>query len=95
MSAIPASAPASLADFWRKPLSARPTFVGTVDASSERIKPIARTLEDAFGPAANGGVIVPMADDTPMHPSDKLVTVCSAVIGACLLVGLLVERLFF
>ena len=95
MPALPAGPANPLALFWRTPLSAPATFVGTVDGSRDRGTPTPRTLEQAFGRDAYSGVIVPMGSDAPMHPSDLLVTRCSAVIGACLLVGLLVELLFF
>lgn len=76
------------------PLTAPRVFVGSVDATRERITPIPRTLEQAFGPAAHGGVLVAMDAEEPMHPSDRLVARISALIGAVLLVGLIAERLF-
>lgn len=76
------------------PLTAPRMFVGTVDATRERITPVPRTLEQAFGPAAHGGVLVPMGADAPMHSADRLVTFASAIVGAVVLVGLIAERLF-
>lgn len=48
------------------PLSAPALFVGKVDATHERTTPCPRTLEQAFGPAAVGGVIVPLPE--PVNP---------------------------
>ncbi|RYF59466.1 MAG: hypothetical protein EOO27_09255 [Comamonadaceae bacterium] len=76
------------------PLPAPARLVGTVDASRERPTPIPRTLEQAFGPAAQSGVLIAMDDDKPMHPADRLVTRVSVVCGALLLICLIAERLF-
>jgi hypothetical protein len=54
------------ATLFHTPLSAPAQFVGKVDATHERTTPCPRTLEQAFGPAAVGGVIVPLPE--PMNP---------------------------
>lgn len=66
------------------PLSAPALFVGKVDATHERTTPCPRTLEQAFGPAANGGVIVPMTPDAPMHKADRIVTIASTLAAVAL-----------
>ncbi|BEP54499.1 hypothetical protein GmRootV118_17430 [Variovorax sp. V118] len=74
------------------PLTASRQFVGTVDATHERATLCPRTLEQAFGPAANSGVLVPMDADTPMHPSEKLVMRASVLAGLFVIVLLVIER---
>jgi len=49
------------------PLSAPARFVGKVDATHERTTLCPRTLEQAFGPAAVGGVIVPLPEPARPH----------------------------
>lgn len=75
-------------------LTAPRIHVGTVDATRDRLKPVPRTLEQAFGPTAVGGVIVPMDTQDPMPHADRVVTVVSACIGVVLLGFLALERLF-
>ncbi|MFT4267850.1 MAG: hypothetical protein QM586_11630 [Xenophilus sp.] len=55
------------------PRSAPAVFVGTVDASRDRSTPTPRTLRDAFGPAADYGVLAPMDDDSPLTLEEKAV----------------------
>lgn len=74
--------------------SAPATFVGSGDATRERVKPCARTLDEAFGPyvRSSTAVIVPMGGAEPMHPADRMVLVASALAFVALVVVLLVER---
>jgi len=58
------------AALFHTPLSAPAQFVGKVDATHERTTPIPRTLEQAFGRAAEG-VIVPMPEpERPYRAAD-------------------------
>lgn len=77
----------------RTPLSAPGQLVGTVDATRDRARPTARTVEQAFGPAARGCRILPMDADPPMHRADRIVTVASCVAGALVVLLLVAERL--
>ena len=63
------------------PLSAPAQFVGKVDATHERTTPCPRTLEQAFGPAANGGVIVPLPEPAHPHRAADLALYIVGVIG--------------
>jgi hypothetical protein len=63
------------------PLSAPALFVGKVDATHERTTPCARTLEEAFGPAALGGVIVPLPEPAHPHRAADLALYIVGVIG--------------
>ena len=49
------------------PLSAPAQFVGKVDATHERTTLCPRTLEQAFGPAAVGGLIVSLSEPARPH----------------------------
>ncbi|MDR6453927.1 hypothetical protein [Variovorax paradoxus] len=75
------------------PLTAPRQFVGAVDATHERVTPCPRTLEQAFGPASDSGVLVPMDADKPLHPSEKLVTRASALAGLFVIALLIFERI--
>ena len=75
------------------PLTAPRQFVGAVDATSERITPCPRTLEQAFGPASDYGALVPMDAEKPMHASEKLVTRASALAGLFVIALLIFERI--
>lgn len=72
------------------PLSAPARRVGFVDGSRDRQRPVARTLDEAFGPGARACVVVPMA--VPMHPADRLVLRASVWAGAALVLLLIAER---
>lgn len=52
---------------FKAPLTAPRKFVGSVDATHERTTPCPRTLEQAFGPAAVGGLIVPLPEPARPH----------------------------
>ncbi|BEP34298.1 hypothetical protein GmRootV59_12720 [Variovorax sp. V59] len=63
------------------PLSAPAQFVGKVDATHERTTPCPRTLEQAFGPAAIGGVIVPLPEPARPHRAADIALYVVGVIG--------------
>lgn len=63
------------------PLSAPAQFVGKVDATHERTTPCPRTLEQAFGPAAVGGVIVPLPGPAHPHRAADIALYVVGVIG--------------
>jgi len=75
-------------------LSAPAEFVGQVDATDERIRPCARTLDEAFGPYARSStaLIVPMVVEHPMHPADRMVLRWSAYAAVALAAILIAER---
>lgn len=79
------------------PLSAHARFVGAVDATRERTTPCPRTLEEAFGPAAHSGVLIPMSDPVAAHQraTDRLVLCASLLAGAFVLARLAGEALGF
>jgi hypothetical protein len=69
------------AALFHTPLSAPAQFVGKVDATHERTTPCPRTLEQAFGPAATGGVIVPLPEPVQPHRTADLALYIVGVIG--------------
>lgn len=71
------------------PLSAPARRVGFVDGSRDRQRPVARTLDEAFGPGARACVVVPM--DAP-NPDDHLVLRASVLAGIALVLLLIAER---
>lgn len=74
-------------------LRAPRTFAGFVDGSGDRETPCPRTLREAFGPAADSGVLVPLNADQPNHTADVLVTRASALAGLCVIALLIFERI--
>lgn len=73
-------------------LSAPARRVGSVDATRDRKTPTARSLDEAFGPGARSSVVIPMNDETPIHPADRLVLRACAAAGVLLVLILLAER---
>jgi len=75
-------------------LSTPSEHVGQVDATHERTRPCARTLDEAFGPYARSStaVIVPMGAEAPMHPAERLVLRGSACAGVAALFLLFLTR---
>lgn len=73
-------------------LRAPRAFAGYVDGSRDRETPTPRTLLEAFGPAGESGVLVPMDADQSTHPSEVLVTRASAAAGVFVIALLLIER---
>ncbi|WP_295978760.1 hypothetical protein [uncultured Variovorax sp.] len=74
-------------------LRAPRVFVGTVDGSRDRDTPTPRTLQQAFGPAADYGHLVPMDADAPMPLADKVVLRASALAGLFVIARLIYERI--
>lgn len=67
------------------PLTATARRVGFVDATADRSKPVARSLDEAFGPGARNTVVVPM-DADEFDETDALVMRWSLRCAAVLVV---------
>lgn len=69
------------------PLTATPRRVGAVDATGDRARPVARSLDEAFGPGARNTVVIPM-EDAAFDVTDVIVmrasVLCAAVLTALL-----------
>ena len=72
------------------PLSRPAIHCGTVDATSDRPRPTARTVCQAFGPYASAAYIEPMRDPVPpkrIHAGATVVAIAAGVMVVCMLIA--------